>query len=331
MRDGAGGRDAQLRSCPGRRRRVPGQLCAASGDGDGRCRRANSARRSRWRESCPVQRGRNRATVRCSFSTATRLRPSMGARLGSSSRGADPAQGKGTAVAVVRTDEPPTGWDDVTALLRLRAADGGGLSPGQTGVVKFAPTVRAFRAIPASAVIRSPRGPFVFLVGQDHRTFTKRMIAIGGVVYDQASVLGSRRGRPDRNQAHVRVGRGASVFAAGAAVIARIVGWSARHSGIVLVTAAALAIASYAAQRSLARDVLPDLSDPQVVLVAEWMGHPALEVAAPGDRGHDRGAGGRARLEGDPRSIHDGNGLPRRCIWLTVNGGGGPDRDRLSN
>src|SRR5262249_7454720 len=27
------------------------------------------------------------------------------------------------------------------------------------------------------------------------------------------------------------------------------------------------------------RDVIPDLSDPQIVLVAEWMGHPATEVA----------------------------------------------------
>src|SRR6185295_18747265 len=29
----------------------------------------------------------------------------------------------------------------------------------------------------------------------------------------------------------------------------------------------------------VARDVLPDLSDPQIVLLADWMGHPAVEVA----------------------------------------------------
>ena len=29
----------------------------------------------------------------------------------------------------------------------------------------------------------------------------------------------------------------------------------------------------------LARDVIPDLSDAQIVIVADWMGHPALEVA----------------------------------------------------
>src|SRR5262249_24910599 len=29
-----------------------------------------------------------------------------------------------------------------------------------------------------------------------------------------------------------------------------------------------------------ARDVVPDLADPQIALVADWMGHPAPEVAA---------------------------------------------------
>src|SRR6185295_4351144 len=63
------------------------------------------------------------------------------------------------------------------------------------------------------------------------------------------------------------------------AMIARLVSWSGRHPVRVLVAASVIALASYFGQRSLARDVLPDLSDPQVVLVAEWMGHPALEVA----------------------------------------------------
>ena len=34
------------------------------------------------------------------------------------------------------------------------------------------------------------------------------------------------------------------------------------------------------ARRSLSRDAIPDLSDPQIVLVADWMGHPATEVAS---------------------------------------------------
>ncbi|MFL5307199.1 MAG: efflux RND transporter permease subunit [Polyangia bacterium] len=63
-------------------------------------------------------------------------------------------------------------------------------------------------------------------------------------------------------------------------MITRIVAACARHPYAVLLAAALTAAAGYASQRSLARDAIPDLSDPQLVLVAEWMGHSAPEVAA---------------------------------------------------
>ena len=53
---------------------------------------------------------------------------------------------------------------------------------------------------------------------------------------------------------------------------ARIVAWCTRHPVVVLVLALALGAGGELARRSLARDVIPDLSDPQVVLVADWMG-----------------------------------------------------------
>ena len=62
-------------------------------------------------------------------------------------------------------------------------------------------------------------------------------------------------------------------------MIARVVAWSGRHPVRVLAAAALLAGASAIGQRGLSRDVLPDLSDPQVVVLADWMGHPAMEVA----------------------------------------------------
>ncbi len=46
-----------------------------------------------------------------------------------------------------------------------------------------------------------------------------------------------------------------------------------------MLAGALAAVGGLVARRSLARDVIPDLSDPQVVLVADWMGHPATEVA----------------------------------------------------
>lgn len=62
-------------------------------------------------------------------------------------------------------------------------------------------------------------------------------------------------------------------------MIANVVAWSARHHRIILLSAGFAALAGELARRALPRDVVPDLSDPQVVLVAEWHGHPALDVA----------------------------------------------------
>lgn len=62
-------------------------------------------------------------------------------------------------------------------------------------------------------------------------------------------------------------------------MIARAVSWSARRSGLVLTVAALLVLACALAHRALARDAIPDLSDPRIALVFDWMGHPATEVA----------------------------------------------------
>jgi Cu(I)/Ag(I) efflux system membrane protein CusA/SilA len=63
-------------------------------------------------------------------------------------------------------------------------------------------------------------------------------------------------------------------------VIARLVAWCARHHWTVIIASLVIAGACDLARRGLARDVVPDLADPQIALVADWMGHPAPEVAA---------------------------------------------------
>ena len=60
----------------------------------------------------------------------------------------------------------------------------------------------------------------------------------------------------------------------------RLVAWCTHHHGLVLVIALVLGAGGEFARRALSRDVIPDLSDPQIVLVADWMGHPAPEVAS---------------------------------------------------
>lgn len=62
-------------------------------------------------------------------------------------------------------------------------------------------------------------------------------------------------------------------------MIARIVAWSSRHSWVVLWVAVILAATGELARRALGGDAIPDLSNPQIVLVVDWMGHPATEVA----------------------------------------------------
>jgi Cu(I)/Ag(I) efflux system membrane protein CusA/SilA len=62
-------------------------------------------------------------------------------------------------------------------------------------------------------------------------------------------------------------------------LIARVVAFCAGHRRIVLAGAALAALAGVSGGEALRRDVLPDLSSPQITLVAEWMGHPATEVA----------------------------------------------------
>src|SRR5512142_1379277 len=63
-------------------------------------------------------------------------------------------------------------------------------------------------------------------------------------------------------------------------MIARWVAWCARHNLVVLMAALLLGLGGDLARRRLTGDVIPDLADPQIGVVADWMGHPAPEVEA---------------------------------------------------
>ena len=59
---------------------------------------------------------------------------------------------------------------------------------------------------------------------------------------------------------------------------------------------------------------MPDLADPQIGVVADWMGHPAPEVEAKVARRPDRGARRRAGRQGGPRLDDDRHGLRRPAV-----------------
>jgi Cu(I)/Ag(I) efflux system membrane protein CusA/SilA len=63
-------------------------------------------------------------------------------------------------------------------------------------------------------------------------------------------------------------------------MITRVVAWCTRRYRLVLIAALVAAVGGEWARRSLSRDAVPDLSDPQIGVVVDWMGHPASEVAA---------------------------------------------------
>ncbi len=63
-------------------------------------------------------------------------------------------------------------------------------------------------------------------------------------------------------------------------MIARVVDWCARNPWTVIGIAAMAALTGVLCQRHLSRDAVPDVSDPQIVLFGDWMGHPAPEVAS---------------------------------------------------
>jgi copper/silver efflux system protein len=62
-------------------------------------------------------------------------------------------------------------------------------------------------------------------------------------------------------------------------MIAGVVAWCTQRYRLVLVVALLAAVGGEWSRRSLSRDAVPDLSDPQVGVVVDWMGHPASEVA----------------------------------------------------
>jgi hypothetical protein len=96
------------------------------------------------------------------------------------------------------SDEPPARWDTRTVLVRFQVVDGK-LSPGATGSVKFATRLRRGLVVKASAIISSPEGSQVFVVSSDRRTFTRRSVEIGNVIFGLAAVVSGLA--PDENVA----------------------------------------------------------------------------------------------------------------------------------
>jgi hypothetical protein len=92
-------------------------------------------------------------------------------------------------------DQAPEPWDASTALVRFRldAHAGAAFEPKEIGSVKFAVRLRNDLVVKESAIIQSPEGPYVLVASEDRKTFTKRPVEIGAVMYEYADVVGGLR------------------------------------------------------------------------------------------------------------------------------------------
>jgi hypothetical protein len=97
------------------------------------------------------------------------------------------AAGGGPAAVVELAPAAPVAWDQATSLVRLRVRPA--LAAGTVGTVHFAKRTRPMLAVPASAVLRGPAGPYVLVASLDRHTFTRRPVDIGRVLFGYAPVL----------------------------------------------------------------------------------------------------------------------------------------------
>jgi hypothetical protein len=82
-------------------------------------------------------------------------------------------------------------WDAGTVLVHFRLDDhaGAALAEKEIGSVKFATRLREDLVVKESSIIQSPDGPYVLIASDDRRTFTKRPVQIGSILYEYASVV----------------------------------------------------------------------------------------------------------------------------------------------
>ena len=95
-----------------------------------------------------------------------------------------PADAPGVTLAVRRLGGAPAKWDRSTARIRFellptRTHGLESIAPGRVGWVELAPRARQVLAVPASAVVQSPEGPYVLAWTGAGFEFAKRPIELG--------------------------------------------------------------------------------------------------------------------------------------------------------
>jgi hypothetical protein len=99
-----------------------------------------------------------------------------------------------TGIDVRPAADPPVAWDASTSKARFVVGPSTrALEPGEAGWVTLAPKSRGLLVVPSSAVLPSPRGPYVLVAATERGPFVSRPVEIGKVLYGVAVVMSGLR------------------------------------------------------------------------------------------------------------------------------------------
>jgi multidrug efflux pump subunit AcrA (membrane-fusion protein) len=102
-----------------------------------------------------------------------------------------PATAPASGVAVALAAGPAVDWDSATASVRFQVIAPGGAapSPGDQGLLVITARPRELLVVPASAVVNSPGGRFVFVIDPKTLLPVKRAVATGRTHQDVTAIL----------------------------------------------------------------------------------------------------------------------------------------------
>jgi hypothetical protein len=99
-----------------------------------------------------------------------------------------------TGIEVSLSADAPVTWDASTSKARFLVGPSvRALEPGETGWITLAPKARTLLVVPSSAVLQSPRGPYVLAAATERGPCVGRPVEVGKVLYGVAVVLSGLR------------------------------------------------------------------------------------------------------------------------------------------
>ena len=221
-------------------------------------------------------------------------------------------------IKVHLAEQAPEPWDAATALVRFRLDDHAGAALAaegdRLGQVRDPAAQRS-----GGAASRLDHPIARRAVRPDRVGGPADVHEAAGPDRQHALRVRRRRGRRARERirsrpAHLRAGRRAAPRREEGAMISRVIAFCARRPWLVIGATALAAVGSYAAQRSLARDAIPDLVRPAHRRRRRVDGAPGDGRREPGHPRPDGGARSNPGRDGRARPVDVGHGVRRRGV-----------------